>query len=45
MYSHLRKLDWKLIFIVLLLSGVGLLTIYGIGSSESVFSFKNNYLF
>ena len=45
MYSHLRKLDWKLIFIVLLLSGVGLLTIYGIGSPESVFSFKKQLSF
>ncbi len=45
MFSHLRKLDWQLIFIVLLLSGVGLLTIYGIGSPESLTFFKKQLLF
>jgi len=45
MYSHLRKLDWPLIIIVLLLSGVGLLTIYGIGSGESLMYFKRQILF
>ncbi len=45
MYSHLRKLDWPLIIIVLLLSGVGLLTIYGIGSSESLLFFKKQVYF
>jgi len=45
MYSHLRKLDWTLIAVVLLLSGAGLLTIYGIGSPESLVSFKKQALF
>ncbi len=45
MFSHLRKLDWQLIFIVLLLSGVGLLTIYGIGSPESLTFFKKQLSF
>jgi rod shape determining protein RodA len=45
MYTHLRKLDWPLIIIVLLLSGVGLLTIYGIGSAESMFFLKKQILF
>ncbi len=45
MYSHLRKLDWHLIAIVLLLSGVGLLTIYGIGSPESMNFFKKQAYF
>lgn len=45
MFSHLRKLDWQLIFAVLLLSGVGLLTIYGIGSPESYNFFKKQLLF
>ncbi|MAF20386.1 MAG: rod shape-determining protein RodA [Parcubacteria group bacterium] len=45
MYAHLRKLDWFLAMIVLLLSGVGLLTIYGIGSAESLVFFKKQLLF
>lgn len=45
MFSHLRKLDWPLIVIVLLLSGVGLLTIYGIGSPESAIFFKKQIFF
>jgi len=45
MYAHLRKLDWPLIIVVLLLSGVGLLTIYGIGSPESLVFFKKQILF
>ena len=45
MFFHLRKLDWQLIFIVLLLSGVGLLTIYGIGTPESYIFFKKQLLF
>jgi rod shape determining protein RodA len=45
MYGHLRKLDWSLIIIVLLLAGVGLLTIYGIGSPESLFYFKKQLSF
>jgi len=45
MFSHLRKLDWQLIFIVLLLSGVGLLTIHGIGSPESLTFFKKQLSF
>jgi rod shape determining protein RodA len=42
---HLRKLNWPLISIVLLLSGVGLLTIYGIGSPESLIHFKKQLVF
>ncbi len=45
MYAHLRKLDWSLVIVVLLLSGVGLLTIYGIGSEESLNFFKKQFLF
>ncbi|MBU1292183.1 rod shape-determining protein RodA [Patescibacteria group bacterium] len=45
MYAHLRKLDWPLIIIVLFLTGVGLLTIYGIGSPESVISLKKQSVF
>ncbi len=45
MYSHLRKLDWPLIIIVLLLTGVGLLTIYGIGSPESLVFAKKQLSF
>ena len=45
MYAHLRKLDWSLIIIVLLLSGVGLFTIYGIGSVESLVHLKKQMLF
>lgn len=45
MYNHFKKLDWPLIIIVLLLSGVGLLTIYGIGSPESLVFFKKQILF
>lgn len=45
MYSHLRKLDWPLIVIVLLLSGVGLFTIYGIGSPESSVFLKKQIFF
>jgi len=45
MYSHLRKLDWFLIIVVLLLTGVGLLTIYGIGSGESLTFFKKQSIF
>jgi rod shape determining protein RodA len=44
-YAHLRKLDWPLIVAVLLLSGVGLFTIYGIGSPESLVFFKKQFLF
>lgn len=45
MYAHLRKLDWFLVVVVLLLSGVGLLTIYGIGSAESLNFFKKQIYF
>jgi len=45
MFSHLRKLDWSLIIAVLLLSGVGLLTIYGIGSDDSLVFLKKQALF
>jgi len=44
-YSHLRKLDWSLIIIVLLLCGVGLFTIYNIGSAESTTFFKKQFFF
>jgi rod shape determining protein RodA len=44
MFAHLRKLDWPLIIIVLLLSGVGLLTIYGIGSDQSFAFFEKQFL-
>jgi len=44
-YAHFRKLDWPLIVIVLLLSGVGLFTIYGIGSPESLVFFKKQVFF
>lgn len=45
MLNHLRKLDWPLIIAVLLLSGVGLSTIYGIGSDESAVYFKKQAFF
>jgi len=45
MYAHLRKLDWLLVVVVLLLSGVGLLTIYGLGSPESLVFFKKQLFF
>jgi len=45
MYLHLKKLDWPLIIIVLLLSGVGLLTIYSIGSVEALFFLKRQCAF
>ncbi len=45
MYSHLRKLDWSLVVVVLLLSGVGLFTIAGIGSEESSVFFKKQFIF
>jgi len=45
MYNHLRKLDWTLIVVVLLLSGAGLLTIYGIGSPESLVYLKKQAIF
>ena len=45
MYNHFKKLDWPLIIIVLLLSGVGLLTIHGLGSPESLVFFKKQVLF
>lgn len=45
MYNHLKKLDWLLIVVVLLLSGVGLLTIYGIGSPESLVFFEKQVYF
>ena len=45
MYAHLRKLDWPLIIIALLLTGTGLLTIYGIGSPESLIYFKRQLSF
>ncbi len=45
MYAHLKKLDWSVAVIVLLLSGVGLLTIYGIGSSEASELFEKQAIF
>jgi len=45
MYSRLRKLDWPLIVFALLLSGVGLLTINGIGTEESFVFFKKQSVF
>ena len=45
MYAHLRKLDWPLTVIVLLLCGIGLLTIYKIGSDESLGFFKKQLVF
>ncbi len=45
MYNHLRKLDWPLAVIALLLSGVGLLTINGIGPLESIVFFQKQAVF
>lgn len=45
MYNHLRRLDWWLAFIALLIAGVGLLTIYKIGSVESFYFFKKQVIF
>lgn len=45
MYNHLKKIDWPLGVIVLFISGIGLLTIYGIGSPESIVFFKKQIIF
>jgi len=45
MYLHLKKLDWFLILSVLSLCGIGLFTIYSIGSPESWFFFKKQLVF
>lgn len=45
MYNHLRRLDWWLSFVALLIAGVGLLTIYNIGSVESFYFFKKQAIF
>ena len=45
MWLHLKKLDWPLIIAVLLLVGVGLLTIYSIDSSHSLGLFKKQVNF
>jgi len=45
MYSHLRKLDWPLVVIALLLSGAGLLTIHGIGAEEAHIFFGRQLFF
>ena len=45
MFTYFRKLDWPLIIIALLLSGVGLLTIYGIGPPESSIFFPKQAVF
>jgi len=42
---NLRKLDWYLIVLVLLLAGVGLLTIYGIHTPEALFFFQRQFFF
>lgn len=45
MLFQLRKLDWSLVIVVLLLSGVGLFTIQSIGSNESSSLFKKQIIF
>ncbi len=40
MYSQLKKLDWALVWSVLLLSGVGLLTIYHISAEDPLLYLK-----
>lgn len=45
MLSHLRKIDWPLVLIVLLLCGVGLLTIYHISTPESFNYFRKQLAF
>jgi len=45
MFNHLKKLDWPLGVIVLFISGIGLLTIYGIGSPESMVFFQKQFIF
>lgn len=45
MFSHLKRLDWSLGIIVLSISGIGLLTIYGIGSPESMVFLKKQIIF
>ena len=43
--NNLRKLDWGVILIALLLIGVGLFTIYGIGSDSAMFFLKKQVCF
>jgi len=45
MFNHLKKIDWHLSLTALLISGVGLFTIYSIGSPESFFFFKKQVSF
>ncbi len=45
MFFSLKKIDWTLFGTVLLLSGVGLLTIYRIDEDGSLFYFKRQLLF
>ncbi|MEA3463667.1 MAG: rod shape-determining protein RodA [Patescibacteria group bacterium] len=45
MFNHLKKLDWPLAVAALSISGIGLLTIYGIGSPESLIFFKKQLVF
>lgn len=45
MSNYLRRLDWWLICSVLLISGVGLVTTYNIGSIESLYFFKRQFIF
>ncbi len=45
MYFYLKKLDLPLLGAVLLLSGVGLLTIYQMGGEDALFYFKRQLLF
>ena len=44
MFSHLKKLDWFLIIIALLLTGIGLLSIYST-SQENLVNFKKQIMF
>jgi rod shape determining protein RodA len=44
MLSHFKKLDWSLVIIVLLLTTVGLLTIYS-ANQEDLVNFKKQFLF
>lgn len=45
MWLHLKRLDWSIIVIVLLLTAVGLLTIYSIDSSSTLSFFKKQLFF
>lgn len=45
MYLSLKKIDWPLVFIVLLLSGVGLFTIFNLSPTDPLIYFKRQLLF